>query len=237
MSKDIGYLKSGIAPYIAKRNFKRTPEPQGGALAAGHRFVVQHHWAKRDHYDFRLEMSGVLKSWAVTRGPSANPKDKRLAVRTEDHPLDYADFEGNIPAGEYGGGTVMLWDEGEWISHDADPQKALDLGIMKFALSGRRMQGNWTLIRMKPKVGESAGRENWLLIKERDDHMEPDAGLLDHHTTSVRSGRSREAIAQGDAPIIAAFPDFYPPCLCRASDGPPEGPGWLFAGSRVSIFL
>ncbi len=241
MAKAQSTAPPDLSRYTAKRNFARTPEPAGGAASTGHRFVVQHHWARRDHFDFRLEMDGVLKSWAVTRGPSADPKDKRLAVRTEDHPVDYAGFEGTIPAGQYGGGTVILWDEGEWQSHDDNPSQALDKGLMKFALFGHRMQGLWTLVRMKPRDGEKAGRDNWLLIKERDEYVEAGASLVQRHTSSVRSGRSQEAIAANDPVPAASFPAFIAPCLCQPRDAPPEGPGWLhelkYDGYRLQISI
>lgn len=152
-----------LATYRAKRDFARTAEPSGATQpAAGNGFVVQKHAASRLHYDFRLELDGVLLSWAVTRGPSANPDDKRLAVRTEDHPLDYARFEGTIPKGEYGGGTVMLWDNGTWEPiAGKDPRTTLPEGHLHFTLHGRRMQGEWILFRLKPRGREKA--ENWIL--------------------------------------------------------------------------
>src|SRR5690554_3897035 len=139
-----------LRDYRAKRDFARTQEPSGKAKAKAAdklSFVVQKHDASRLHYDFRLELDGVLKSWAVTRGPSTNPADKRLAVRTEDHPLDYGDFEGTIPEGEYGGGTVMLWDEGTW-EPVGDPRAGLEKGDLKFRLHGKRMKGEWVLVHM-----------------------------------------------------------------------------------------
>jgi bifunctional non-homologous end joining protein LigD len=161
-----------LGPYNAKRDFALTPEPAGKVARStsknkgGHRFIVQKHDATRLHYDFRLEVDGVLKSWAVTRGPSANPADKRLAVRTEDHPMSYADFEGVIPEGEYGGGTVMLWDRGTWAPVAGKSAKDIDKGHLHFTLDGARMKGEWLLVRMKPRPGEK--RENWLLRKIDD---------------------------------------------------------------------
>src|ERR1700742_2255006 len=142
-----------LATYRAKRDFAKTAEPSGAAKVAKAerlRFVVQKHDATRLHYDFRLELDGVFKSWAVTRGPSLDPADKRLAVEVEDHPLDYGDFEGTIPEGEYGGGTVQIWDRGFWEPEgDKPPQEALRAGDLKFSLDGERLSGSWVLVRMK----------------------------------------------------------------------------------------
>src|SRR5213075_2019581 len=150
------------------------------------------------HFDFRLELDAVLLSWAVTRGPSYDPKDKRLAVHTEDHPLDYGDFEGTIPKGEYGGGTVMLWDEGTW-EPVGDPVAAMTKGDLKFILHGKRLKGKWVLVRMKPRKGERSKHENWLLIKERDEYAtEETKPIIERALTSVRSGRSLEEIAAGN---------------------------------------
>jgi bifunctional non-homologous end joining protein LigD len=195
-----------LRPYRARRDFTRTQEPAGepagetasrpgGRRAKAPAFVVQKHDATRLHYDFRLELDGTLKSWAVTRGPSLDPADKRLAVQVEDHPLDYGGFEGTIPAGQYGGGTVMLWDRGTWRSDDADPMAALAAGKMKFHLEGARLHGGWTLVRMRPRRGEKTPQ--WLLIKEHDDEARPGDGdsLQQAESTSVASGRSMDEIA------------------------------------------
>ena len=154
--------KDPLADYNAKRDFSLTPEPAGEAAESesGNRFIVQKHDATRLHWDLRLEVDGVLKSWAVTKGPSPDPAIKRLAVRTEDHPMAYADFEGVIPRGEYGGGTVMLWDRGDWQPVAGKSAADLDKGHLHFTLSGERMKGEWLLIRLKKKPGEK--RENWL---------------------------------------------------------------------------
>src|SRR5881397_755838 len=140
-----------IETYNRKRDFARTREPRGRKLkGSGDTFVVQKHDASRLHWDFRLELDGVLKSWAVPKGPSLDPDEKRLAMRTEDHPLDYGDFEGTIPQGEYGGGTVMLWDRGFWAPEDAaDPRQALRKGELKFVLAGEKLKGGWVLVRMR----------------------------------------------------------------------------------------
>ena len=188
---------SDLAEYRRKRDFEKTREPSGAkaAAAAGNSFVVQKHAARRLHYDFRLELDGVLKSWAVTKGPSLDPADRRLAVHTEDHPLDYGTFEGVIPQGQYGGGTVMLWDRGTWKPL-GDPHKDYQAGKLKFELHGTRMKGAWMLVRMGGKAGREK-RDNWLLIKERDDEARPGAGtsLIDEAMTSVASDRTMEAIA------------------------------------------
>ena len=143
--------KDSLASYRAKRDFSQTEEPSGkAAVAAGKalRFVVQRHDATRLHYDFRLELDGTFKSWAVTKGPSLDPTVKRLAVEVEDHPLDYGDFEGTIPEGQYGGGTVQLWDRGYWLPQ-GDPHEGLKKGDLKFVLEGERLHGSWVLVRMK----------------------------------------------------------------------------------------
>src|SRR5690606_5845022 len=160
----------------------------------------------------RLELDGVLKSWAVTRGPSTDPADKRLAVRTEDHPLEYGDFEGVIPEGEYGGGTVMLWDQGSW-EPVGDPHAGLAKGDLKFRLFGKRMKGEWVLVHMKGRDTKtrSGARENWLLIKHRDEHASPGRdGLTESFTTSDESGRDLAGIARGLKPKRrSALSDYY----------------------------
>ncbi|MGN6124740.1 MAG: DNA polymerase ligase N-terminal domain-containing protein, partial [Sphingomonas oligoaromativorans] len=168
-----------LEAYNAKRDFTKTAEPKGVRHRdTGRLFIVQKHDATRLHWDFRLEMDGVLKSWAVTRGPSLDPNDKRLAVRTEDHPMSYAGFEGTIPKGEYGGGTVMLWDKGTWEAVGGkDPTRTIDEGHIHVILHGERMKGEWLLVRMKPRPGEK--RENWLLRKIEDAHAGASGGLVD----------------------------------------------------------
>lgn len=227
-----------LAAYNAKRDFARTAEP-AGTLAPGHgnSFVVQKHDATRLHWDFRLEVDGVLKSWAVTRGPSLDPDQKRLAVRTEDHPLDYASFEGVIPAGEYGGGTVMLWDRGTWAPIAGKSAKDLDKGHLHFVLDGERMKGEWLLIRLKPRGRET--RENWLLRKIADAHAGGADTLVETALTSVATGRTMDAIADGKKPARkaaakkrartkrAALPKPQDLQLATLVDAVPAGNGWL----------
>ena len=187
-----------LAQYNAKRDFALTAEPAGevargkGAKNGG-RFIVQKHDATRLHYDFRIEVDGVLKSWAVTKGPSANPDDKRLAVRTEDHPMSYAEFEGIIPKGQYGGGTVMLWDRGSWAPIAGKSAKDIDKGHLHFTLDGERMKGEWILIRLKPRG--NGKRENWLLRKIDDAYAGGSDDLVARELTSVLTGRTMAEIA------------------------------------------
>ena len=190
-------LKS-LKTYRTKRDFTKTAEPSGKVAVTPskvRRFVIQKHAATRLHYDLRLEYDGVFKSWAVTRGPSLDPKDKRLAVEVEDHPLDYGDFEGTIPKGQYGGGTVMVWDRGYWLS--SDPEQGLNKGDLKFALEGEKLHGEWVLVRMKnDRTGGK--RTNWLLIKHRDEYArEGKANDILEEDTSVASGRTMDQIAEG----------------------------------------
>ena len=207
-----------LREYREKRDFERTAEPAGGRAVPDPEhplFCVQKHAASSLHYDLRLEVEGVLKSWAVPKGPSPDPAEKRLAVMTEDHPLDYGDFEGSIPEGEYGAGTVLLWDTGWWepdlarrkpakgagagASADAgerssprtDPEADLAAGELKFILHGRKLAGSWTLVHMKGR-----GAKNWLLIKHRDEASRPGADLADEAPLSVSTGRTIEEIAE-----------------------------------------
>ncbi len=237
-----------LGEYNRKRDFSRTAEPKGEVKAGeGFSFVVQKHAATRLHYDFRLELDGVLTRWAVTRGPSLDPSEKRLAVRTEDHPLEYGGFEGTIPKGEYGGGTVMLWDRGTWEPLH-DPREGLAEGKLHFNLHGERLKGGWALIRLKPRAGEK--RENWLLIKERDETADEADPLLSEHVTSVTTGRSMDEIATGDSAVWhsdrdaqpegkapparrarkrkpVGLPPFRPPELATLVSEPPDGRDWL----------
>jgi bifunctional non-homologous end joining protein LigD len=190
--------KKKLAAYQAKRDFTKTPEPSGQTpirSADYSRFVLQKHDASRLHYDLRLEHDGVFKSWAVAKGPSLNPRDKRLAVEVEDHPLEYGDFEGIIPKQEYGGGTVMIWDRGFWAPDDTENvDEALRKGQLKFTLAGNKLKGSWVLVRMKSNDQRSK-HKNWLLIKHRDG-LESQSEILEKDR-SVASGRSMEQIAAG----------------------------------------
>ena len=238
---------SRLDTYHEKRDFAITPEPRAELVEAGGdrlAFVVQKHDARRLHFDFRLEWQGVLLSWAVTRGPSTDPSEKRLAVRTEDHPVSYGDFEGKIPKGEYGGGTVMLWDSGWWEPLH-DPAEGLKQGKLHIRLHGARMKGGWALVRMRGRKGEK--RENWLLIKERDDFVGRTAdALVNKHRTSIATGRSMRAIA-ADRPAATPAdhamprPRFRKVQLATLNDAPPQGEAWQheakFDGYRCLIAL
>ncbi|MFL6736202.1 MAG: DNA ligase D [Sphingomonas sp.] len=237
--------KLDIATYNRKRDFTRTKEPRGRKLKGkGDSFVVQKHAASRLHWDFRLELDGVLKSWAVPKGPSIDPAEKRLAMRTEDHPLDYGTFEGTIPAGEYGGGTVMLWDVGRWIPHpDKDPDKTIEEGHLHFTLEGERMKGEWVLFRLNPRKGERG--EPWMLKKVTDEFADEENGdgLVDDCVTSVTTGRTMAEIAAGEdvwrsnrggqkggrgkKKSSKAPPPFQEPQLATLVDDVPPGDSWI----------
>ena len=187
----------GLQVYRRKRKFNVTPEPRGRVLRTeGHQFVIQKHAARRLHYDLRLELGGVMKSWAVTRGPSLVPGEKRLAVHVEDHPIEYNAFEGTIPAGEYGGGTVMIWDRGRWHP-EGDPYAGYKKGHLDFTLEGEKLHGRWHLVRMHGRAGEK--KEPWLLIKSKDEEARSasDPNILEEQPLSVVSGRSIPEIAEG----------------------------------------
>lgn len=194
----------GLAKYHAKRDFKKTAEPRGrkGARSpkTARSFVIQKHAATRLHYDFRLELDGVLKSWAVPKGPSLSPEDKRLAVEVEDHPLEYGGFEGTIPKGEYGGGTVLVWDRGTW-EPEGDPAAGLAKGHLVFALHGEKLRGRWALIRMKPRDGEK--KTPWLLVKERDEAADDARDVVGELPLSVATRRDLDAVAAGAPPRAA----------------------------------
>ncbi len=187
---------TALKKYQGMRDFTRTAEPSGRerVSAKGHSFVVQKHAASHLHYDFRLEMDGVLRSWAVAKGPSVDPAVKRLAMQTEDHPLAYGGFEGIIPKGQYGGGAVMLWDRGTW-EPIGDEDESYRAGRMKFMLNGDKMHGQWALVRMKPKPNER--NPAWLLIKDKDEYARPgEADALLGQDTSVKTGRDMKHIAE-----------------------------------------
>jgi bifunctional non-homologous end joining protein LigD len=190
-----------LSEYRRKRHFERTPEPAGGSVTVTVRtFVIHKHFATRLHYDLRLELDGTLKSWAVPKGPSLDPADKRLAVQVEDHPIEYATFEGIIPEGEYGAGPVMVWDHGTWEPTGSGPED-LAHGKLKFTLHGQKLRGGWTLVRMGGRAG--AGDKNWLLIKERDAEARPAAeyDVTVEEPLSAASGRTMgeiRGVAAGD---------------------------------------
>jgi bifunctional non-homologous end joining protein LigD len=234
-----------IETYNKKRDFSKTKEPKGRKLKGkGDSFVVQKHDASRLHWDFRLELDGVLKSWAVPKGPSLDPGKNRLAMRTEDHPLDYGSFEGTIPRGEYGGGTVMLWDHGRWDPDPRkDPSKTIKEGHLHFTLEGERMKGEWVMFRLKPKPGEKA--EPWMLKKVSDEYAQADNGeaLVDNCVTSVTTGRTMAEIASGQdvwrsnrggkkggrakKKGSAQPPKFHEPQLATLVDEVPAGTSWI----------
>src|SRR5437763_9410366 len=253
-----------LESYRQKRDFRRTaePEPRIGT-GTGWQFVVQKHAPRRLHYDLRLELDGVLKSWAVTRGPSLVPGEKRLAVHTEDHPMDYLEFEGNIPKGEYGGGSVIVWDRGRWAP-EGDPHRSLGKGHLIFSLDGERLKGRWHLVRMRPRPGEK--KEQWLLFKAHDEYAREasDPAIVEEATTSSLTGRNVEEVAsedelrpdhaeraEGARKRKAAIPDparlpgarkgmlpvFVEPSLAQLADQPPKGKDWVheikFDGYRM----
>jgi bifunctional non-homologous end joining protein LigD len=230
----------GLNEYNQRRNFEKTFEPEGRTETSEEslRFVVQHHLAGRDHYDLRLEWNGVLLSWAVPKGPSYNTKDKRLAVQVEDHPLEYRNFEGTIPKGEYGGGVVMLWDEGYWEPY-MNVDEGLSEGMLKFSLKGSRLRGRWALIRLKGKAGET--KDNWLLLKEKDEYVKDDEGMSEF-TTSIRTGRTMAEIEKGHEEKIIKNPFSKADVqLAKLANTVPEGDEWLYEmkydGYRILAFV
>ena len=212
-----------LAAYQAKRDFSVTSEPKAKrGKAQGDRFVVQKHDARRLHYDLRLELDGVLKSWAVTRGPSLVPGEKRLSVHTEDHPLKYIDFEGVIPAGQYGGGTMIVWDQGRWIP-EGDPHADYARGRLTFTLEGERLKGKWHLVRTRGKPGQK--NEQWLLLKSDDEaaRTSDDPDILEEETTSLKSGRTIEELAgQGEIRIDHAAREKVAKSRSGNRDGQPR---------------
>lgn len=236
-------MSEKLNEYKGKRDFLSTGEPEGGTERSGEhlRFVIQHHLARSDHYDFRLEWEGVLLSWAVPKGPSYSTRDKRLAVHVEDHPLEYRNFEGTIPKGEYGGGTVMLWDEGYWEPR-SDVEQGLAEGMLKFSLRGRRLQGNWALVRLKAKAdAKGSSQDNWLLLKEKDEYVRSDSGISEF-TTSIRTGRTMAEIQAGDDAQTLGNPfDRADVQLAKLVTKVPDGENWLYElkydGYRIMAFV
>ena len=233
-------MTAKLTKYSQKRNFERTLEPEGETEHSGEglRFVVQHHLARNDHYDLRLEWDGTLLSWAVPKGPSYNTRDKRLAVQVEEHPLEYRNFEGTIPKGEYGGGVVMLWDEGWWEPY-TDVENGLREGMLKFVLKGSRLKGKWALVRLKAKAGET--QENWLLLKEKDEYEKPDDGISEF-TTSVRTGRTMLEIEAGKDETVTRNPFSRADVqLAKLVSTIPTGGDWLYElkydGYRILVFI
>ncbi len=195
-----------LTEYRRKRDFSRTNEPEGGGSGARHKphFVIQKHAASHLHYDLRLEHDGVMKSWAVPKGPSLDPSVKRLAMQVEDHPIEYNTFEGTIPQGEYGGGTVMLWDRGTYSYSGANPdpeeglRRGYEQGDFKFVLNGKRLKGSWALVRMR---NDRPGKPQWLLIKHKDEHAVPGSDVAAEYETSVATGRTMDEIAGGKSRV------------------------------------
>lgn len=227
----------GLQEYRTKRDFKKTLEPRGRKYSSKEKriFVIQKHAASHLHYDLRLELDGVLKSWAVPKGPSLNPHDKRLAVEVEDHPMDYAYFEGSIPLGEYGGGDVIVWDKGEWIP-PKNPLKALEKGHLEFELRGEKLSGHWMLIRTRKMT--SSKKSQWLLIKRHDEFVDEEHDILEEDK-SVISGqrlpekdsktptRSPAKIPKKKRTVKTKLPDFVEPQLALLAEVPPLGDNWI----------
>ncbi|KAF5051840.1 Multifunctional non-homologous end joining protein LigD [anaerobic digester metagenome] len=229
-----------LKEYQEKRNFENTLEPEGaeGSNEEALNFVVQHHMARRDHYDFRLEWAGVLLSWAVPKGPSYDTREKRLAVQVEDHPLAYRNFEGIIPKGEYGGGVVMLWDEGFWEPY-GNVDEGLRKGELKFTLQGRRMKGKWALIRLKRKPNDA--KDNWLLLKEKDEYAKTTDGTSEF-ITSIRTGRTMDEIEQGEMKRFTLNPfNKVDVQLAKLENKVPGGDDWIYEmkydGYRIVAFV
>src|SRR5205823_6194915 len=252
-SVKLNSMPRSLAEYQRKRDFSKTPEPKGTPEPTGqNRFVVQKHWATRLHYDFRLEMDGVLVSWAIPKGPTLNPAEKRLAAHVEDHPVSYYDFEGTIPKGEYGGGTVMIWDWGTFELEESTPAESLKRGEVKFRLNGVRLGGRYALVRTRSE-------KDWLLIKKKDEAAEANFDI-EQLTTSVKTGRTKEEIeqgkdavwsssrAEGEGGLInlanaeeASMPRSLDPMKAQLVDEPFDNERWLFEvkwdGIRLISFI
>src|SRR5579871_4898988 len=242
-------MADNLTTYRAKRRFAKTPEPSGSAAHVGDPiFVIQKHHARRMHYDLRLEIGGALRSWAVPEGPCLDPKVRRFAKLVEDHPLDYASFEGRIPDGNYGAGSVIVWDRGTWVSLK-EPEAALASGELKFRLAGKKLSGGWTLVRLPDDP------TNWLLIKERDPSARPlaDYDVLAEEPDSAITGRPVD-----EAPVVrerppspkaaklrgavpAPLPAKWRPQLAETADAPPKSAGWIHEikhdGYRTLVFF
>lgn len=213
-----------LEPYRRKRDFRRTPEPRGRKAAANtFSYVIQKHAARRLHYDFRLELDGTLKSWAVPKGPSLDPHERRLAVHVEDHPIEYGKFEGVIPKPAYGAGTVLVWDRGTWRP-EGDPHEGYRQGKLHFRLDGEKLHGDWRLVRTGKS--DQAGKENWLLIKSKDQYAS-DVDIVEAAPDSVQSGRSLEDVSASRKAKTAALPRTLRPELATLVDRVPDGPEWL----------
>ncbi|ABX42101.1 DNA ligase D [Lachnoclostridium phytofermentans] len=233
-------MTTKLNEYNQKRNFERTLEPEGKTEDSEEslRFVIQHHMARKEHYDFRLEWNEVLLSWAVPKGPSFDTHDKRLAVQVEDHPLEYRNFEGTIPKGEYGGGVVMLWDEGFW-EPQGNVEEGLREGMLKFVLKGKRLKGKWALVRLKAKASEA--KDNWLLLKEKDEYVKNTDGISEF-ITSIRTGRTMKEIEEGEEEKIMRNPfHMVDAQLAKLVNTVPEGEDWLYElkydGYRIIAFV
>jgi bifunctional non-homologous end joining protein LigD len=231
--------KGDLSQYRQKRDFSKTPEPAGEKARSSEqlRFVIQKHAARRLHYDLRLELDGVFKSWAVTRGPSLDPQEKRLAVHVEDHPIEYGDFEGIIPKGEYGGGTVMIWDRGLWRP-EGDPAKGYAKGHLAFELDGEKLKGRWHLVRTKGRPGEK--KEQWLLLKSDDEfaHAESQGDILEEEPDSAATHRTMQAIAEEKDAVWSSGAGLVQGSLSPASGGPrPPHPSPLPKGRGSSSVL
>src|SRR5438132_2118145 len=252
-SVKLNSMPRSLAEYQRKRDFSKTPEPKGTPEPRGqNRFVVQKHWATRLHYDFRLEMDGVLGSWAISKGPTLNPAEKRLAAHVEDHPVSYYDFEGTIPKGEYGGGTVMIWDWGTFELEESTPAESLKRGEVKFRLNGVRLRGRYALVRTRSE-------KDWLLIKKKDEAADPNFDI-EKFDTSVKTGRTKEEIEQGKDAVWSSsraegegglinlanaekgpMPRSLDPMKAQLVDEPFDNDRWLFEvkwdGIRLISFI